>query len=394
MNKEANTRIWFISTFTLFLTRGYLFSTWISRGPEVKESLRLTNSQMGFFTMLLAVGSFAAIINAGRLTSHFGTKKISVASFVILGTSFALMGVTIGGHSLGLASLFLLILGVPIALIDFAGNFEANALDQASEKSKMPAVHSAYSLGMLSGSGVSSLLINLGIGIQIHFLFVGIIVGVIAVAASLAIPDHGFHATHESAEDQALAKKMRKAVWKERRSILITVIGFSFILSEMVAGTWAPIAITDAGYSDSAGAFAITAFWIAILVGRLLGGFMIDKFGRVVFVNISLYLTIAGVIIFAASDYLHMPFVGLLLWGLGMSNGFPMMISAMGDENKWATPRVNMILTFVSISALTAGPALGALGDVVGLYAAFGVPLIFLFIATFITKESAPLKNS
>jgi MFS family permease len=135
-------------------------------------------------------------------------------------------------------------------------------------------------------------------------------------------------------------------------------------------------------------------FWIAILIGRLGGGYMIDRFGRVTFVNISLYITIIGVVVFAASDYLHMPFVGLFLWGLGMSNGFPMMISAMGDENKWATPRVNMIITFVYISSLTAGPALGAVGQVIGLYAAFGIPLIFLIIACFISKESAPLKTS
>ena len=393
MTKAVSTRTWFISIFTLFLTRGFLFATWISRGPEVKELLDLNNAQMGFFTMLSAIGGLIAIVYAGRVTSHFGSKRIAIASFGVMGSSFLLMGVTIGGQSLALASLFLLILGIPIAMIDFAGNLEANALDKAAEKSRMPAVHSAYSLGMLSGSGLSSILISFDIALQIHFVFVGIIVGGVSILAGLAIPDHGHHATHESDEEKALAKKMRKAVWKERRSIYITIIGFAFILSEMVAGTWAPIAVTDAGYSDSAGAFAITMFWIAILIGRLGGGYMIDRFGRVTFVNISLYITIIGVVVFAASDYLHMPFVGLFLWGLGMSNGFPMMISAMGDENKWATPRVNMIITFVYISSLTAGPALGAVGQVIGLYAAFGIPLIFLIIACFISKESAPLQG-
>jgi hypothetical protein len=75
-----------------------------------------------------------------------------------------------------------------------------------------------------------------------------------------------------------------------------------------------------------------------------------------------------------------------------MSNGFPMMISAMGDDLKWATPRVNMIISMVYVSALSAGPALGAVGQLVGLYAAFGVPLIFLVVATFFTKIATPLK--
>jgi fucose permease len=394
MSTAVNTKIWFISVSTTFLARGFIFATWISRGPEVKELLRLNNAQMGLFTMLSALGGLLIILYSGRIASRYGSRNVSVISFSVMAISFLLLGLAIQGNLLGPAALLLLIFGAPIAMIDFTGNLEANALNQNAAKSRMQSIHSAYSVGMLVGSGLSSLLIGFGTSLATHFTFIALVMGASAIIASAQIPDHGHHAKAESKEEIAHAKYMRKAVWTERRSLLITLVGFSFILSEMAAGTWAPIALTDAGYSNSAGAIAITAFWVAILLGRLSGDAMINRFGRVRSVQISLFVTIAGVTIFAASDFLHIPFVGLFLWGLGMSNGFPMMISAMGDDLKWATPRVNMIISMVYVSALTAGPALGAVGQFVGLYAAFGVPLLFLIIATFFTKIATPLKTN
>jgi MFS family permease len=344
--------------------------------------------------MLTAIGGLILIMYSGIITSRFGSRKVSILAFSIIGTSFLLLGISIQAHQIVFASIFLFFFGAPIAMIDFTGNLEANALNQQSEKSRMQSIHSAYSVGMLLGSGLSSVLIGIGTSLSVHFIFVALIMGFSAVFASAQIPDHGHHAVVDSKEEIAQAKYMRKAVWKERRSLLITLVGFAFILSEVAAGTWAPIALTDAGFSESAGAVAIAAFWIAILFGRLGGDWMIDKFGRVRAVQISLFVTIAGVVIFTGSDFLHMPFVGLFLWGLGMSNGFPMMISAMGDDLKWATPRVNMIISMVYLSSLTVGPALGAVGQVVGLYAAFGVPLIFLVFATFFTKSATPLKTN
>ena len=394
MAKEVNTKIWFISLSTIFLTRGFIFATWISRGPEVKNLLRLNNAQMGLYTMLTAIGGLILIMYSGIITSRFGSRKVSIVSFATIAISFLLLGLSIQAHHIVPASIFLFFFGAPIAMIDFTGNLEANALNQKSLKSRMQSIHGAYSVGMLVGSGLSSLLIGVGTSLAVHFIATAVIMGTTAVVASALIPDHGHHAKVESTADLTEAKRMRKAVWRERRSLIITFVGFSFILSEVAAGVWAPIALTDAGFSNSAGAFAVTAFWIAILFGRIPGDYFIDRFGRVNAVIISLYVTSAGFIIFTASDFLHMPFVGLFLWGLGMANGFPMMISAMGDDLKWATPRVNMILSAVYFSALTAGPALGAVGQIVGLYAAFGIPLIFLVIATFYTKVAMPLKTN
>jgi hypothetical protein len=47
----------------------------------------------------------------------------------------------------------------------------------------------------------------------------------------------------------------------------------------------------------------------------------------------------------------------------------------------------------VSISSITVGPALGALGEFAGLYVAFGIPLVFMLIAAILSPITKPIDN-
>ena len=107
MSKAVNTKIWFISISTIFLTRGFIFATWISRGPEVKDLLRLNNAQMGFYTALTAIGGLILIMYSGLITARFGSRRVSVISFSIIGISFLILGISIETHQVIFASIFL-----------------------------------------------------------------------------------------------------------------------------------------------------------------------------------------------------------------------------------------------------------------------------------------------
>jgi MFS family permease len=173
--------------------------------------------------------------------------------------------------------------------------------------------------------------------------------------------------------------------------LLIAVIGFSFIMAESSAGTWVPIALTQVGFSGAEAAFAFGIFWIVITAGRLLGGFVVDRLGRRWTIFLCAVMTAAGILVFMGGQIIHLPYVGLVLWGLGMSAGFPLTITAMGDDPKMASPRINMIISVVYISSVTVGPALGAVGQSLGLYAAFGIPLVLLVLSAAISGVTKPL---
>ena len=385
-SRKTSIVVWSTASAGLFFARAFLFSTWVSRGPEVQELLSLSTAEMGVFTMLYAVGGLAGIFFASMLVKKYGSRMIAVLGFAIAVAAMMGIGFSIELGFLLVSSLLLMSIGMPMAIEDFVGNYEGNAADRKSKHSIFPAIHGAYGLGMLGGAAFSSWAIGAGVALPLHYFVAAILVGVVSVTAGLVLPDR-----RGEIDSGASAKKgQAKLVWSEKRSLLIAVVGFSFIMAEMSAGTWVPIALTQAGYSGSDAALLFGVFWIVITVGRLLGGFVVDAIGRSNTILISALIGSSGVAVFIAQDLINQPLLGLVLWGLGISMGFPMSIAAMGDDERMAPARINMIITVVYISSITVGPALGSVGQVYGLFVAFVIPLLFLLIAAILSPITKP----
>ena len=369
----------FAVAFMLFFARAFMFSTWVSRGPEVKELLALNTVQLGVLTMLYPVAGLVGITYAGALVQRFGSRVVSTTIFVVGCASLALLGPAITGGHVWITGLLLLTFGLPMAIADFVANYEGNLADKASKSSLFPALHGAYGLGMMAAAALAGMMTDAGVDLGVHYLLVAAVAAVGSLGAAMAVPRHDV--SNVTPEEQAQQRRQRRAVLRERRSLLIAVVGFSFIMAEMTAGTWVPIALTNSGFSTAKAAFAFSIFWIVVTVVRLLGGFIVDVIGRQRTVQISALLTALGVGLFMLGDVVSLPYPALILWGAGMALGFPMSVSAMGDDPAWAAARINLAVSVVYVASITVGPALGSVGQVFGLSVAFGIPLAILLIA-------------
>lgn len=380
---------WFLAAAAIFFTRALLFSTWLSRGPEVQQALSLNTAQMGLFVMLFPLGGLAGILFANALTLRFGSKAVGTGIFVVGALAMATLGISLVEGNLVVSSIALFAMGLPMAIADFLGNFEGTAVDRQTPKSLFPAIHSAFGLGMLLGAGGASLAIDSGWSLSDNYLLVAAVVAIVSVWGSLQFPNRDKPIARPRGEERTMAL----GAWKEKRTLIIAVIGFSFIMAEISAGTWVPIALTVSGFSGSAAAFAFGMFWIVITFGRLIGGFVVEKIGRYRTVLLSTLITASGILVFMLVEVVALPFVGLVLWGLGMSMGFPMSVAAMSDEPRKAPYRINMIITVVYISSITVGPALGSLGEVSGIYVAFSIPLALMVLSAVLSPATKPLQS-
>jgi len=286
-----------------------------------------------------------------------------------------------------LSAIAVFAMGLPMAIADFLGNFEGTAVDRISNKSLFPAIHSAFGIGMLLGAGGASLAIDAGWSLTQNYALVAIIVAVVAIVSSLPLPNREKPEARPKGEE----RKLTLSVWREKRTLLIALIGFSFIMAEISAGTWVAIALTGSGFSGSAAAIAFGLFWLVITIGRVFGGFVVEAIGRYRTVLISAIVTAAGILIFMLADVIALPILGLVLWGLGMAVGFPMAVSAMSDDPQRAPFRINMIISVVYISSITVGPVLGSVGEVTGLYVAFAIPLALMVISAVLSPVTKPL---
>ena len=384
MTKNPRVGVWFAASAALFLARSFLFSTWLSRGPEVQTALHLDEAQMGFFVMLYPVGGLLGILFASTWTNRFGSGPLTIAGFSLGALSLAGLAFTVPAGNVSFSSILLVTMGLPMAIADFLGNYEGTAVDRQSTRALLPMIHAAWGVGMMAAAAFTSYLASAGIGLTANYLIISVLVAVPAIWAGFVFPKRA--AEKVSAADKKEHALVSRKVWTEKRTLLIALIGFSFIMAEISAGTWVPIALTQSGISASTAALAFSMFWVVITITRVIGSEFIERVGRHRIILLSAVTAAAGVAVFMLDSVLHLPYLGLVLWGIGIALGFPMSVSAMGDEAAKSSARINMIITVVYISSISVGPALGAVGKQFGIYFAFSIPLALMIVSALLSK--------
>jgi MFS family permease len=189
-----------------------------------------------------------------------------------------------------------------------------------------------------------------------------------------------------------MSAKERMAVWKERRTVLIGIIVLGMAFAEGSANDWLPLIMVD-GYnvSPATGSFAFGLFVAAMTVCRMAGGMLLDRFGRVVILRASAILAFAGLLIVISGQSYAFAVIGVVLWGFGAACGFPVGLSAAGDDPRGVAARVGAVSTLGYLAFLVGPPVLGIIGESVGLLRALIVVLIAVTLAGILAQASKPV---
>ena len=390
MSKNPRLGVWFAATAMIFFTRALLFSTWQSRGSEVKEALHLDTAQMGYLVMLFPAGGLLGILFANSLNNRFGAGKLTIFGFSLGAASLFGLGFAVNSGNVWLSALCLVGMGLPMAIADFTGNLQGTDVNNRSSKSLFPAIHAAFGVGMMLAAAFSTYLIDNQFGLEFNYTVVAIVVAVGSIWAGFVFPDHVKKIV--SKEEKLTTAKLGRKVWTEKRTLIIALIGFSFIMAEISAGTWLPIALKNSQFTEAQAAAAFGWFWVAITVTRAVGGFVVDRIGRAGSIMLSAIVTGLGISVFVFDSLIHMPYLGIALWGMGLALGFPMSVNSMSDDPTHAAPRINMIITMVYISSILVGPVIGTIGQQFSIYAAFAVPLALMVISAILSPTTKELR--
>jgi fucose permease len=122
-------------------------------------------------------------------------------------------------------------------------------------------------------------------------------------------------------------------------------------------------------------------------VGRFAGGPFLNRYGRVPVLRVSAMAAVAGIGCVSLVDDQGVAAMGVLLWGLGVSLGFPVAMSAAGDPaDSGGDPaaRVSLVATMGYLAFLVGPPLLGVIGQDYGLRPALLVPLGLLVLTVFL----------
>lgn len=175
-------------------------------------------------------------------------------------------------------------------------------------------------------------------------------------------------------------------------SLLVFGVGYGF--AEGSANDWLPIVMVD-GHEQSivAGSIMYAIFVLAMTLTRMSSSYFLDRFGRVAVVRATIMMAILGIsiVIFGSNSY-FLAF-GVVLWGIGAALGFPIGLSAAGDDRENATSNVAAVSIIGYTAFLVGPPFLGILGEAFGIRNALLAVLLFVLlsgIVSSITRENTP----
>lgn len=352
----------------VFALAGIVFASWASRIADTKEALALTPGQLGTVLLAASAGSVTGLPLAGRVTGRLGAGRAVAAGTVVglAGLVVVAVAVDLEGHLLAVAA-GLYLLGLGVGLWDVAMNLEGAAVERELGSSVMPHFHAAFSGGTVLAALVGAGMSWAAVPLTVHFL------GAVAVTVVLAawalrrfLPAGEVDAaTREDA--QAPQGPMRhRSAWLEPRTLLIGVVVLAAAATEGTANDWLAVAFVDGRDLPAwAGVLGFATFLAFMTVGRLAGTGLLDTHGRVPVLRASFALAVLGalLVVFGA-DWLA--FVGAAVWGLGAALGFPVGMSACADDPERAAARMSVVATIGYVAFIAGPPALGFLGDEVG----------------------------
>ncbi|MFF2480970.1 MFS transporter [Paenibacillus sp. NPDC058071] len=385
--------LWRIAIYFIFALPGFAIASWVSRTPTIRDALGASTAQMGWIIFGLSVGSIIGLLGASHLIAHKGGRFVMVAGLAIC--SVGLLVVGLGGSWLtnGIAVfLGLAVFGFGNGMCDVAMNVEGTAVERAAKKSLLTGFHAAFSVGTLLGAMAGSAVTKVGIPVHVHMALAAVVVVLSTLYLYRLVPAGTGKESGSDSSEPPMSVKERMAVWKEPRTVLIGIIVLGMAFAEGSANDWLPLIVVD-GYkvTPEMGSFAFGIFVGAMTICRAAGGFLLDRFGRVAVLRGSALFAIAGLLIVILGQSYTVAFVGIVLWGFGSALGFPVGLSAAGDDPRGVAARVGAVSTVGYLAFLVGPPLLGVIGESVGLLRALIVVLIAVTVAGLLSQAAKPL---
>lgn len=388
---------------------GLAFASWVSRLPAIRDALDLTPGNVGVLLLCLTLGSFASVSASGLIVLRLGSKQTIRTGSIMVGFGLLLAGL---GTSLLASPVVtaagLAVIGLGTGSWNTASNVEGAAVERAVRRHIMPRLHGAFSLGTVAGAGLGAAAAAVSLPVAWHLGAAGLLVAVsVATAASwfraditpvagerTYTPDHFEDPTTgpipliTAGEGEAPLDNKRKIAqaWRDRRTLLLGVLVLGLALAEGAAGDWVALALADGhGQSDAAGAAGYGLFVTFMTIGRFAGTLVLDRYGRVPVMRWCAALAVLGLGLFVFAPAPWLAFVGLAIWGLGASLGFPVGMSAAADDPAKAAARVSVVSTIGYGAFLCGPPLLGLLAEHVGILHSLLAVMVMLAVSFFLS---------
>lgn len=390
---RAQVARWRAAVAGVFLATGLSVATWAARVPAIKEAVGVDRAGLGLMLLAGGAASIVGLSLSAVIVARWGARRGMLGAMVVVASGVLVIGVGADlAHSWQVVTAGLVVWGLGVGTVDVAMNVEGAAIETQTGRTLLPLFHAFFSLGTVLGAGAGALAIGLGATVLPHVSVMIVLIVAVTAAGIPFVPHRETAMDPDAASPRAGGRErlhVALSAWKEPRTYALGVIMLGLSFAEGGANDWLPLAVVEGhGQGQAAGAAALAVFSLSMTVARVLGGPLVDRFGRVATLQVLAVLGAGGLLLFILAPNLPLALAGAALWGVGVSLGFPIGMSAAADDPAHAAARVSAAASIGYLAFLTGPPLLGFLSEHVGLLNTLYV-LVALIVASGLASPAA-----
>jgi len=326
-------------------------ATW----PDVLDAFGVSDGWFGLLAGLGIILSLPLLVFGGKVTARFGKIPLLVAAGV--GFLIVAAGFMYAPRAFLVFAVLMLVRGFSFAIIDLSANALAMDAERVARKHVMSPLHAGYSAGAVLGAGMTAVLFSAGYGFKsVYLIIIGISLVIVLSPALVGFKDRLAQAGSGEGEAVSLSGFRDPVI---RLAAIVTGLSFA---GEVLIAEWVAIYLRDErGFSGSTGALAVTCYGVALMIGRLVNGPVVNKLGLKPSFQLQGMLTIVGGVLVIAGGPAIVALLGAFVAGFGLAGVGPSGLSLAGKAWPNAPGAASGLTLLGGYIGLAAAPLLGGL---------------------------------
>ena len=352
----------------LFFIIAFYIGLWTIRIPTIKDQLLTDYIGVGFIFTSFALGSILIMIFSNYIIKKFTSKKVLLFAGIVQGILWIIVPYI---SSLNVFIILAFIFGWYYGIHEVAMNLQASNIEKRENKSMMSGFHAFFSLGILLGSFLTSIILELELSFIANVL--------IYVAILLPLNIFFVSSLKEDILDDSKGKSNIFFFWP----LLIIILVILTIVDSLCEGgvdAWGALYMRDAiGVNGFQIGIATIFFNLFMVIGRFKGDLIRDKLGVFVFLIFLISLSIIGLVIIFNFNSIFSSIIGFSILGFGISSIVPLAYSLAGKVKGIDSAVGISIISIAAYGVFMVAPLfMGFIANYLGIKFVF-TPMIFLF---------------
>ncbi len=350
----------------VFMAVAMAFGAWITRLPEIKDSLGLSEAQLGTALFFIPLGAVTLLPFYSKIIRSMGERQSTILALLVF-----LVMIILAGQAESFYQLMAVLYGVglSIGLTDVAMNAAASEVERQRSRVIMSVCHGFFSIGGMFGALLGSLFISLGQNILIQSIIVSLTLLLLTA----------FHAKYLLSSEKVEASTGFQ--WPKKEVVLLAFIGLCIMMGEGGIVDWSTIYLKETlSVSAEFAGLGFAGFSLFMALGRFSGDYWAVRFGRRKLIVLGTTVGLVGL------SLTFLPFslsaiLGFSIAGLGYSVIVPTLFSSAARvEGLSAAQGIASVASAGYIGLLVGPVVIGFVAEQYGLANGF----VFLFMLTLV----------